>query len=474
MFVAIKTYSMTNKTIKADIDTISKISNGRKILFASFPADGHFNPLTGLAVYLKSIGYDVRWYTSDYYAGKTRKLGIPHYGFVRALDIRGENIDKVFPERKNCKGTINKLNFDLINGFIKRAPEFFADIEEIHTAFPFDLMIADGAFCAIPFVKEKMKKPVIAVGIFPLAETSTDLPPNGLGMTPSYSFAGRIKQAALRWVANNALLKKSNKVLAEVCKTHGIRYAGGDVFNFIIKSATLVMQSGTAGFEYERSDRGSNIRFIGPLVPHTPVSKNAPWFNEKLNQYEKVILVTQGSVEKDVEKLLVPALRVFRDTNVLVVAVTGGTGKDALRVRFPQSNLIIEDFIPFEDIMPYADVFITNGGYGGVLLAIENELPIVAAGVHEGKNEINARIGFFKLGIDLKTEKPRPSQIRKAVGKVLTDRTFKRNVSRLATEFSRYHPNELCARYVNEILQGDEKMKVLEEKAAFTFIEVTE
>ena len=51
---------------------------GRKILFASFPADGHFNPLTGLAVHLKELGYDVRWYTSRSYAGKLSRLGIPH------------------------------------------------------------------------------------------------------------------------------------------------------------------------------------------------------------------------------------------------------------------------------------------------------------------------------------------------------------------------------------------------------------
>ena len=29
-------------------------------------------------------------------------------------------------------------------------------------------------------------------------------------------------------------------------------------------------------------------------------------------------------------------------------------------------------------------------GYGGVMLGIENQLPLVVAGLHEGKNEINA------------------------------------------------------------------------------------
>jgi UDP:flavonoid glycosyltransferase YjiC (YdhE family) len=33
----------------------------KKILFANIPADGHFNPLTGIAMELKNQGHDVRW-----------------------------------------------------------------------------------------------------------------------------------------------------------------------------------------------------------------------------------------------------------------------------------------------------------------------------------------------------------------------------------------------------------------------------
>ena len=134
-------------------------------------------------------------------------------------------------------------------------------------------------------------------------------------------------------------------------------------------------------------------------------------------------------------------------------ATTGGTGTAELKSMFPQKNLIIEDFIPFADIMPYADVYITNGGYGGVMLGIENQLPLVVAGVHEGKNEINARIGYFKLGINLKTETPKPQQIKAAVEEVITNRTYKENILKLGSEFRGYEPNELTAFYVKDIFR---------------------
>ena len=31
-----------------------------KILFATVPADGHFNPLTGITMHLKATGHEVR------------------------------------------------------------------------------------------------------------------------------------------------------------------------------------------------------------------------------------------------------------------------------------------------------------------------------------------------------------------------------------------------------------------------------
>lgn len=429
---------------------------GKKILFAAFPADGHFNPLTGLAVYLKQLGCDVRWYTSKKYADKLQRLNIPLLPLKKAVDI--SELETAFPERDTIKGQIAKLKFDIVNIFVLRGPEYYADLLEIHKTFSFDIMVADCAFTGIPFVTDLMNIPVMAVGVFPLTETSKDLPPAGLGLAPSYSFFGKIKQSILRLVADTVLFRVPNKVMRKVLSEHGIDHLNSSVFDLMIKKATVFLQSGTPGFEYYRSDMSKNIRFIGALLPYQSRKQGAPWTDERLVRYQKIVVVTQGTVEKDIEKIIVPALEAFKDTDVLVIATTGGSGTTELRKRFPQDNLIIEDFIPFGDIMPYADAYITNGGYGGVMLGIENELPLVVAGVHEGKNEINARIGYFELGIDLKTERPKPEQLKKAVGEVITDSKYKENVIKLAKELRSYDPNELTAQYMAETLQKTRRL----------------
>src|SRR6187397_1128613 len=106
----------------------SNLAPGSKILIATFPGDGHFNPLTGIGEHLKAQGYDVRWYTSVSYQAKVEKLGIPFYRMKKALDITGDTIEKIFPEREHCKSTVTKLNFDIINVFILRGPEYYQDI----------------------------------------------------------------------------------------------------------------------------------------------------------------------------------------------------------------------------------------------------------------------------------------------------------------------------------------------------------
>ena len=434
------------------LSVVKDLKKGAKILFAAFPGDGHFNPLTGLAVHLKNQGYDVRFYTAVAYKEKVEKLGLPFYPFVRARELDTEKIDEIFPDRKHHKSQVAKLNHDVINVFIKQGPEYYADVKDIYEEFRFELLVADILFTGIPFVHDLMKIPVLGVGIVPVTTNSRDLPPSGMGATPSYSFFGKAKQGLMRWVAKNILFAKSNKAMKEVLGAYGIHINADNVFDLMPKKCDLVLQTGTPSFEYKRSDLDPRYKFVGPLLPFTTKKAATKWYSDKLSQYKKIVLVTQGTVEKDETKLLVPTLEALRNTDNLLIVTTGGSKTEELRKQYGAANVIIEDYIPFSDVMPYTDVYITNGGMGGVLLSIENKLPMVTAGVHEGKNEICARVGYFNLGINLKTERPTPAQIRKAVEEVVSHDSYRRNVTALSQEFSRYRPFELCERYVQQLL----------------------
>jgi len=425
---------------------------GKKILFGTVPADGHFNPLTGLAVYLKEQGCDVRWYTSSIFKKKLDRLDIPLYPLVKALEVTGSNLNKLFPERVEIDDPSEKVEFDMIHLLGDRGPEYFEDVIDIYETFKFDMMITDGAFSVIPFVKHKLKIPVIAIGISVLYEESVDLAPYGMGLLPPTNEAERNEYAKLRDHINNSVCKKSIDKFSAILDQYDIPHKKSLIFDLLVRQADLYLQIGSPGFEFERSDMGNNIRFIGSLLPAVSKSSEEPWFDDRLNQYKKIVLITQGTVEGDTDKLLVPAFEAFKDTDVLLIATTAGHNTAELRQRFPQQNLIIEDYISFDTIMPCVNVYITNGGYSGTLLSIKHQLPMVAAGVHEGKNETCSRIGYFKLGINLNTENPAPQQLRDAVEEVFGNPQYKNNVIKIGTELSSYNSKELCLRYIKELI----------------------
>ncbi|WP_336516416.1 glycosyltransferase [Pollutibacter soli] len=429
----------------------------KKILFANVAADGHFYPLTGLAAYLKELGCDVRWYTSKHYKPKLDALGIHNYPLVKAMDFNEGSPSEIFPERDNIKSPIGKLKFDLINAFILRAPEYYEDILAIRKEFAFELFVSDCMYLGSPFVKELMHVPVISIGVVPMLENSKDTAPPGMGKEPSHHIFGKLRQRIMRLVADKFIFSGPNKVLYKVFDEYGIPYKRETLFDLMVHKPDLYLQSGTPGFEYQRSDLSHNVKFIGSLLPQA-TSKAAPWYDPRLKKFSKVILVTQGTVEKDIKKLIIPTLEAFKGTEVLVIVTTGGSETEMLRNKYSHENIIIEDYISFYDVMPYADVYVTNGGYGGVMLGIEHQLPMVVAGVHEGKNEIAARIGYFKLGVNLNTETPKPSDIKKAVDKVFTDPVYFDSVRVLSQEFKQYNPKTLFAAYALELLNKAEQV----------------
>jgi MGT family glycosyltransferase len=433
----------------------------KKILMATAPFDGHFNPLTSIAMDLLSKGHDVRWYAGGSYQVKLEKLGIPHFPFRRAKEVNQENMNSIYPERVKLKGALKRLKYDIIHLFLCNTSSYFEDLQEIyHTEFAFDCMLCDSAFVALELVKEKLKVPVFCLGIAPIMEESRDVPPYGSGLTPASWLLGKFVMRLFNNLMKRLVMKESTHYYNSIVTKYGLAPVDVSIFDVPTKKATLFLQSGVPGFEYDRSDLSPSVRFIGPLLPYKRTICKAFAHQHLLSKYEKVLLISQGTADnKQAEKLIIPALEALKDKNYLLIVTTGYHQTAALGKRYPQQNIIIEDFVDFDYILPFVDLFICNGGFGSVMLSLSHGVPILAAGIHEGKNEINARIGYFSLGINLKTEKPTAAQISASVEKMLSSPIYKSNVEKLSQEFSRYDPQELCYRFITEVLGENPELK---------------
>jgi uncharacterized membrane protein len=115
-------------------------------------------------------------------------------------------------------------------------------------------------------------------------------------------------------------------------------------------------------------------------------------------------------------------------------------------------NVKIENVIPFEQILPKVDVFLTNGGFGAVNLALSNGVPMVVAGDTEDKVFTAARVRWTGTGINLETGRSTGEQIRTAVREVLSDKKYRNNAINLRKKFARYNALDLITENVNSLL----------------------
>lgn len=344
----------------------------KRILFATVPLDGHFSPLTGLAVHLKTLGHDVRWYVGGHYGTRVTKLGLVHYPSVKASVINQENMDELFPERKKIKNPIARARFDVKHTFLSPIPGYVDDLVKVHEAWPFDLIVYDLACLGALFVQELLAVKGVAVGVLPLFESESNPPSDDPGQNA-------LTRSVIRWAKRakihfqfNMVMKPCSVLFNELRAGYGLPQEPGFMFDAVFRNASLYLQSGVPGFDYPHRKLSPNVRFVGPLLPNKANEKVSFEQADITLKYKQVILVTQGTFERNVEKIIVPALEAYKnDPDTMVIVTTGGSGTEALRQRYPQRHFLIENFIDYDAVMPYVSVYVTNGGYGGVMLALQ-------------------------------------------------------------------------------------------------------
>ena len=420
-----------------------------KILFASMPFEGHFNPLNGIAMYFKNRGHDVRWYCAEMYKDKLTSLDIPNYPFKRAKEVNSQNIHQIYPGTSKMRG-VKAIKYSFERIFLDNIDNHFMDVKEIYdNEFKFDIFFCDAAMYALQMIGELLQIPVFVIGPVPILATSKNTPPNFIGQTPAKTYFGKKAHRAMRFFIDKMVFSSGRITYNKIRESHGLMPFKGSFWNISYDFSTLFFQSGVPEFEYFRSDLNPKIKFVGALLPYKKDAGNRFKYMNKLSQYEKVILISQGTIDnKDQNKLLIPALEALKDSNYLLIVTTGSVNTEELRKRYDQPNIIIEDFIDFESILKQTDLYITNGGYGGVMLSLSNGVPILCAGITEGKNDINAHIRYFKAGIDLKTENPSTSAIKNGAQKILSDNTIKSNVKNIQRALNSYNTNELIESYL--------------------------
>ena len=421
-----------------------------KFLFAVFPVSGHVNPGLPIARELVRRGHDVRWYSTMRFKRAIEETGARFVRYRMAVPIDETHFD-MLPDRP--RAGLKQLQWDIENIFVGMVPGQFTDLESELRHEPADAIVGDNASIVGALIGERYNLSFIAFGISVLTTSSRDAAPFGLGLMPSSSPLGRLRNRALNWINDNVIFRAAAEKNEEVRRELGFGPPKYATFDFA-KDAALYLQSSVPSFEYPRTDMPANIRWIGASVPEPPANWTPPaWWPELKSR--RVVLVTQGTINNDYDQLIRPAIRALAKwENVLVVVTTGSKPVSEVGIDPLPENVRVERFIPYARLMPDVDVLLTNGGYGSVQIALAHAVPVVAIGKTEEKPEVANRLTYSGAGIGLKVLVPTEAQIRGAVTRVLGNPAYRNRALEIGKELAGLNPATEAANHIEGLLGG--------------------
>ncbi|MBB4929024.1 glycosyltransferase, partial [Kitasatospora kifunensis] len=364
-----------------------------------------------------------------------------------------------FPGRAELPPGPQRLAFDAKHIFIDPAPAQYRALRALLETFPATAVLHDCFFngaLALALAHPREERPaMVSIGVAPPMLQSVDTAPFGLALPP---LAG--PQGLARNLELNAQATQRGEPLrqyaAEVFATVGATLPAVPRSDSAVTVPDLYLQLTVPGFEYPRSDAPASLRFVGALPLQRQEEVELPNWWEELADARSVVVVTQGTLaNEDLTALVAPTVRALADRpDVLVVAATArpdGPEQLAAELGGLPSNVRAVGYVPFDRLLPHADVLVSNGGYGGVHTALAFGVPLVVAGSSEEKPEVAARVAWRGVGVDLRTGRPEQADLREAVERVLGQPDFRANARELAAELAAHRPLEAIADLVGSL-----------------------
>lgn len=317
----------------------------------------------------------------------------------------------------------------------------------LDAAGPVEAVLADATFAGIvPLLGHAvgLRPRVVGLGTLPLAQSSVDVPPYNSGIPMRTGMPARIRNRAANMVVQRVLFRSVQHEAVRL-----VREVGGELRLPVLDLSRMFdvfVQLSPEGFEYTRRDLSDNVVFAGPILPGDDEVAPPEWWADVESTQRPIVHVTQGTLDNhDFTQLVVPAMRALESLDVTVVVSTGGAEIDTIAGPTP-ANAIVAKHIDYGWLLPRTAVLVTNGGYGTVQQALAHGVPVVVAPGGEDKPEVAARVGHFRVGIDLGTRRPTPEQLRDAVRTATTDSVIRDGVRALAVSARSYDPIATIAR----------------------------
>ncbi|EPE10437.1 udp-glucuronosyl udp-glucosyltransferase [Ophiostoma piceae UAMH 11346] len=358
-----------------DDPSASSSSATMKVLVATYPYTGHFNPAKPVVEELLRRGHEVVWMTGPSFKDKVLKTGARFAPMSEDALVDDDNIHRI-----EGKVTLSKMADYLRRLFIARIPAQVNDYHrvvmgtlaaeasgipryipphpkkaddiddaasseytepDILPPFAADLLVVDFCTYAARCYMDLTGTPYATLGINPLVTLDPEIPPWGSGLQPPTTRLGLMGIQLLHYMGIFFFISRLSSDFNKVRRQMGLpprsrwRSYADDV-----RSPDLHIQMTTPMFEFPRKNMLPSVTFVGPLLPTwqaKPSEDNGdgrddksedwptpPWWDEMLNHpRERVVHITQGTISVNTDLLVKPTIEALAGRDDLLLIITG-------------------------------------------------------------------------------------------------------------------------------------------------------
>ncbi|CAG8961936.1 hypothetical protein HYFRA_00014094 [Hymenoscyphus fraxineus] len=455
------------------------VTNKQKpfLLYVTFDRVGHMTPALQVMEHLVSKGFEIGAISSETWRPAVERLGGKWFPYLGVLESNESMMS--FANELGLAGMDKMTPLQLTTAFMKyiTIEAMSSSLESIRSAVMLTRHVQPGREIILLYAypcggslplhlgagipgfrgggEEQEPLKSILINIIPPPWTTPQNPPpySGLAFDDSEAGIARNELVAASWPpthfhaelrtmlsrcgVSNACFDRFHEQYAHDGATHSL-------FDYYWVGHTTTLQMSSPSAEYPTASWPVHCKLAGflPTKPLPATFVPPAWFAELQDNQastsasrKKVVFVAQGTVVTDYHSLIIPTIAALahRD-DILVVVVLCKRGATLVldnNETLP-SNVRIADYLPYDAALPFADVFISNSGYGGLNHAINHGVPILQVGATEDKMDLGRRIQYAGNGVYIRPTTA--ASLRSALDLLTSDDKYRKRALQIRDE----------------------------------------
>jgi MGT family glycosyltransferase len=394
-----------------------------RLLFTVWPYPTHLHPFLALAGEARRRGHDVAFYSGGGAIPILAREGFRCFPFGRVDWSRvARTVDDLIAGRKQP----SQMRRLWPRFLVETVPAQVTDLNAVLAEWPADALVCDIAMWApILILRERDGSPVAAFShVANCILPGPDGPIQGIAL-PRRRHGWETLVAKVAAGAAHLVTARTRRRANELRRQAGLAPLDGSV-NQLTGSLPLYLVPSAPEFDNRRRDLPAAVHYVGPCLWDKHRDQQPPAWLAEIPRDRPVVVVDEGSLfthEPRVLELAVRGLAGFPATVVLLA----GEGREVGRLNLGPlaPNITLRAHAALSDVLPLADILVTNGNSESVLAALQAGLPAVVLPSIWDQAEMAWRVQETGVGLRVSPWRATPARLRRAVESVMDAPSFR-------------------------------------------------